>query len=420
MINLIDFAIVFPYNHKNLKALILGEYMKKEHLYGLEFLRYGLGLYIVLYHTLNQYDISYFSHRIVGMGFIATSTFFIISGFILSYVYLNGNGTDVVELKGKKSEFWKKRFANLYPIHIFSLLLFIVIFIVLNHLNIMPRDDKLFFTWVAYDLNNYSNDIGHFMSNGEIILSFIMNFFMLQSWNPYYLTYNSPAWSISTLFFMYLLFPYVAPKISMLKKPFTFFAINNLIYLSLPIIFVLLSLYDKPYTGILNRNPIARLPEFLAGIVLCNIYFQLKKKNFIFKPWMIFSSIVFILLTFFLGDRFLEHPELISSKGSAPYYLLHNGLLMIPESLLILLFTTIKIKNERFIFWLKRFGGASLPMFALHIPIYFIFTRIEYAIFGKLYLSYYWVFVIIVTISCIFFQEYVVSTTRKKILSLII
>ena len=102
--------------------------MKKEHLNGLEFLRYGLGLYILFYHTLNHPDVNYIVSRFVGMGFIATSTFFVISGFILSYVYLSGNGTENVVVKGKKSDFWKKRFANLYPIHIFSLILFIVIF----------------------------------------------------------------------------------------------------------------------------------------------------------------------------------------------------------------------------------------------------------------------------------------------------
>lgn len=394
--------------------------MKKEHLNGLEFLRYGLGLYILLYHTLNHPDVNHIISRFVGMGFIATSTFFVISGFILSYVYLSGNGTENVSIKGKKSDFWKKRFANLYPIHIFSLILFIVIFIILRHLNIMPRDDKLFFTWVAFDVNNYSPDIGHFMSNFEIGLAFIMNIFMVQSWNPYYLTFNSPAWSISTLFFMYILFPYIAPRLSEIKKPIRALFLTNIIYISIPIIFILLGLFDKPYTGILNRNPLVRLPEFIAGIILCNIYFNLKNSGFVMKKWFVISSILFIGICFYLSDRFLDNADLITKDGNVPYYLLHTGLILIPECLLVFLFTGIKVNNEKFIYWLKRFGGASLPMFALHIPMFFIFTRVEYALLGKLYLSVYFLFPIIVTITCIYFQEYVVVSTRKLILKFLI
>ena len=62
---------------------------KKEHLYGLDFMRYALGMFIVLYHTFHYDGIPNFISGIVGLGFFGTSSFFILSDlschmFILS------------------------------------------------------------------------------------------------------------------------------------------------------------------------------------------------------------------------------------------------------------------------------------------------------------------------------------------------
>ena len=177
---------------------------KKEHLNGLEVMRYLLGIYIVLYHTFNYEGMSKWLRVPVEMGFIATSSFFILSGFILSYVYLSGNGTSNIILKETKKSFITKRLANLYPIHIFSLLFTLVVVYVVSVIQISPKDTLASIRYVMYDSNNYTpiEKLHHFMSNTEMFLAFLMNATLTQSWNPYYLTFNAPAWSISTLFFM--------------------------------------------------------------------------------------------------------------------------------------------------------------------------------------------------------------------------
>lgn len=393
---------------------------KKEHLNGLELLRYLLGMYIVLYHTFHYQGVPEWCSRLVEMGFAATSSFFILSGFILSYVYLSGNGTEDVKLKEKKRSFLWKRFANLYPIHIFSLIFTLLVVYSMSQLVIDPKDASASIRYVMYDSNNYTpvEKLHHYMSNAEMWLAFAMNAFLVHSWNPYYLTFNAPAWSISTLFFMYIIFPFVAPYLSKLKKPVLGLFVMNAIYLALPVLFIVNGLFDMPYTGILNRNPLARLPEFLSGVVLCAVYFSLKKRNIRINTMKVRLFIVIVALVLFcLGNILLHNPDWITRKGNAPYYLLHNGLLLIPECLVILIFASLKINKSRM---LSLLGGASLPLFALHIPVYHIFTRTELYFLGEYKLYLYPLFLVLVTILCVLFQEKLVVPTRKKILKMLL
>lgn len=391
---------------------------KKEHLNGLEVMRYLLGIYIVLYHTFNYEGMSKWLRVPVEMGFIATSSFFILSGFILSYVYLSGNGTSNIILKETKKSFITKRLANLYPIHIFSLLFTLVVVYVVSVIQISPKDTLASIRYVMYDSNNYTpiEKLHHFMSNTEMFLAFLMNATLTQSWNPYYLTFNAPAWSISTLFFMYILFPYIAPYLSKLKRPVLALLITNLVYIALPIIFIINSWFDMPFTGILNRNPIARLPEFISGILLCNLYFYLKDRNIDLNSFKVRAyMIAFMSICFYLSSILLHNPDWITKEGNASYYLLHNGLILIPECVLVLFFTTLKLPKSKILMWL---GGASLPLFALHIPIYLIFSRVELYVSGSNNILFYPLFLLMVTIICILFQEKIVVRTRKKILNL--
>lgn len=393
---------------------------KKEHLNGLEVMRYLLGIYIVLYHTFNYEGMSKWLRVPVEMGFIATSSFFILSGFILSYVYLSGNGTSNIILKETKKSFITKRLANLYPIHIFSLLFTLVVVYVVSVIQISPKDTLASIRYVMYDSNNYTpiEKLHHFMSNTEMFLAFLMNATLTQSWNPYYLTFNAPAWSISTLFFMYILFPYIAPYLSKLKRPVLALLITNLVYVALPIIFIINSWFDMPFTGILNRNPIARLPEFISGILLCNLYFYLKDRNIDLNSFKVRAyMIAFMSICFYLSSILLHNPDWITKEGNASYYLLHNGLILIPECVLVLFFTTLKLPKSKILMWL---GGASLPLFALHIPIYLIFSRVELYVLGSNNILFYPLFLLMVTIICILFQEKIVVRTRKKILNLTI
>jgi len=91
----------------------------KLHFAGLEWLRFSLGVFVMIYHTAPnypQFDRIPWLKDAASMGLYATSTFFVLSGFLLAHVYFNHN-----KMREPARSFWLKRFCNLYPIHIAAL-----------------------------------------------------------------------------------------------------------------------------------------------------------------------------------------------------------------------------------------------------------------------------------------------------------
>ena len=188
----------------------------KERFIGLEWLRFLLGMYVVVYHTLHVYPAEQKFRgldELTSLGFFATSTFFVLSGFLLAHVYVTDG-----QLRESPRSFLTKRFSNLYPIHIFSILLTIGVLLLISQLGIGPDLDQATPRFVVYDTHerlgqSHPELFRHWMSDRELLLNSILQLTMLQAWNPLYLTFNAPLWSLSTLFFFYLCFPALAPRL---------------------------------------------------------------------------------------------------------------------------------------------------------------------------------------------------------------
>lgn len=408
---------------------------KKEHFTQLEWLRFFLGVYIILFHTFHYDNLPNWVNKLTEMGFFSTSTFFVLSGFLLAHVYLKNHTQPNVHMRESPKNFLIKRFSNLYPIHIGSLIITLVVVSLLPIVLVIPGDSTASIRYVMYDVNNHTARelLNHYMTNGEMLVAFVMNALMLQAWNPYYLTFNAPAWSISTLFFMYLLFPFIAPKLHRYKKPFIVLVVINIIYL-IPVLYVIsYTNFGMPETGILHRNPIIRIPEFAAGILLCSIYHRRKESG---KKLSIITGIllgIFVATSLVAASYFLKIAPQISINGNVPYYLLHDGAMLMSQVALIFICINIPLNvSEK---WQKiavRFGGSSLPMFALHIPLYMVFSRVQRVLSGEPSLClenfracmeasgdkdvwFYPIFLIFAIVFCILFQEHFVVKLRKII-----
>src|SRR5690606_979767 len=144
---------------------------------------------------------------------------------------------------------------------------------IIAKLGIPPDDAKASLRYVVYDTNEdlageAREALEHFMNDRELALNFVLQLLMLQAWNPLYLTFNPPLWSISTLFFFYLTFPWLAPRLMRLRHKGLWLVAIGVLYLLPPLWAIQQDAYGIPYTGLLHRMPLLRLPEFIAGILL--------------------------------------------------------------------------------------------------------------------------------------------------------
>lgn len=341
---------------------MLLSYSRKE-LSGLSSLRIVLALYLMMFHTVPYYKgLPAELYEIVSSGYMATSMFFLLSGFILSHVYLSGDG-----LRVSPGHFLRTRFFTLYPIHLIGLALSGAIALVQWKLTGS-------FYAVADVPQAFSDGRGDSLhvklEGGQMLLSFFSHVFLLHAWNPHYLSFNVPSWSISALIFFYTIFVWIGPKLVNVRRPLCVLLALNVLYLLPPVWLISQEQFTATATGFLHTNPLARLPEFLAGVVL---YRFMRKINHVHL-----SPVQFCLCLVGMGCLLFAVDDGFRALGPAGYYLAHNGGLLLFQCVLLVLFAGVREFRTP---WLKegvqRIGNASLSMFILHLPLFFLLTRLE-------------------------------------------
>jgi peptidoglycan/LPS O-acetylase OafA/YrhL len=181
-------------------------------------------------------------------GYLGVPFFFMLSGYILTHSYAS---TPERAASLNRKQFWWKRFARIYPLYLFSLLIDI-----------------------PHAVIHSSGRHGAVGAAIRLVPTFGASVLMLQSWSPYLLgEWNRPSWSLSAEAFFYLLFPalslYLAwPKQSAWKSA----VLKNSGLLVLGCLVMGLSDYGtgrypqaKSY---LERNPALLVTLFVMGIVL--------------------------------------------------------------------------------------------------------------------------------------------------------
>lgn len=392
----------------------------KKMLPGLDVLRFLLACYLVLYHTLYYYpqaDKSALA-QVFKFGGCATSTFFILSGFILSHVYIGTRRDEIINISSSK--FFINRFTNLYPIHIITLLLSIALMAVTSH----PYD-------VALSTLDSAPEVMHTMSRAEVGVNVAMQVLLLQAWNPFYLGFNIPAWSLSTLLFFYLFFPVVAPRLISLPRKWTMLAALWAACLLPPLIVVANGWYGVLAIGTLHRNPLLRLPEFLAGIVAYGLFAQHATQivQFVARRRRI---VIFTLAAFFIAAAFV-----FAHASPALEVLLHNGAILPAQiALIVVCASVMQGASPRVANWARRLGNAALSIFALQIPLFLLFRKVQEALgipypllscFHRFHecasaasqvpahFSAYPVYLALILIASILFQEKIIAPLRQPL-----
>ena len=153
-------------------------------------LRFMAALWVVLYTFWPNLDVS-FMPNLAAKGYLGVELFFILSGFILSHVYLNAFAEKRFSYRG----FLWARIARVYPLHVFTLL------------GVMA----LGLAAVAVGMNIDASVLSWKSLPAHLLMLHAWGFASEAGW-------NHPSWSISAEWFAYLAFPLFALAAWPLRK----------------------------------------------------------------------------------------------------------------------------------------------------------------------------------------------------------
>ena len=224
-----------------------GGRQKSQSLDALTGLRFLAAFVVLICHTVNaswrgQFQLAHYSANAVAF-------FFVLSGFILTYVYFDRL------TKQNVLTFYRARWARIWPLHVACLVL-------------------AFGAW--YWTANPAR-------LSTVLLRFTSSLTLTQSWVPirgWANWFNGPSWSVSTELGFYVVFPFL---LWMGRKRFWPVLLIVTIVSALAVCFV--QFYVLPNTNVvmtrylLYINPISRVFDFTIGMMFGKIFLSISKSN---------------------------------------------------------------------------------------------------------------------------------------------
>jgi peptidoglycan/LPS O-acetylase OafA/YrhL len=205
---------------------------------------------------------------------MSTSLFFLLSGFILAYLYWGKDG----QLCTPKRRFWLLRLARIYPIHL--VVLAIVLFLKI------PWFLAAGATW------------------SDIVPVALANLFLVHAWIPPWIPHvNWPTWTISALIFLYLIMPWLMQVLGKLSRRQLIIAL-----IAMPFVSVLPTLvYTVAMATGVPWN--MSIPYFTAGMLMTRIFslcrFKPTRHN---QSWFAWGDLAFIVIIILAYTPGIEQP----------------------------------------------------------------------------------------------------------------
>jgi len=188
---------------------LVKEFQQEKILY-LESLRGIAALVVVVFHFNVS---SIFNNQFTQNGWLFVDFFFVLSGFVVAMNY-----QEKIKTSNQLFNFQARRFLRLYPLHL--LMLFAFLGVELAKYFVQVKFDMVA-TNQAFSINN--------------LTSFLENIFLLQNLLNETLTWNLPSWSISSEFYVYLVFGFLTlvfhNKKSILLVLFFFLSLGSFLFL---------------------------------------------------------------------------------------------------------------------------------------------------------------------------------------------
>jgi len=296
--------------------------------------RFFLALGVVLFHFQLYWTLPPESAGLLNRARLGVDVFFILSGFILTHVYLQGDKAP------DYGRFLAARFARIYPAHLFILLAMLGLVLVAPVFGIGLEPGRF----------NPADFVGTLL--------------LVQAWFPRetLALWNGPAWSLSAEWFAYLAFPaYAALALRLRARPWVLIALATASFIALD------AFYRVQFGRVLPRAEdslgILRIvPEFLYGV---GLYYLGQR----WMPSRRLSAISALVATgALLGLMQLGVDDRIIVAASGPF-ILSLALLAKAGVHTVLSHPTILFAGE-----------ASFALYLVHIPILMVWRNAVQAV----------------------------------------
>lgn len=222
----------------------------------------------------------------ISNGWMSTSLFFLLSGFILGYLYWGKDG----QLSSSKRRFWLLRLVRIYPVHL--VVLTIVLFLKVP--------------WFLGAGANWS----------DIIPVALANLFLVHAWIPPWIPHvNWPTWTISALIFLYLIMPWLMQILGKLSRRQLIIALIAMPFISvLPtVLYAIIMAAGVPWSmsidSFISNTPLFWVPYFTAGMLMTRIFslsrFVPVQRN---HAWFAWGDLAFIVIIVMACTSGIEQP----------------------------------------------------------------------------------------------------------------
>lgn len=275
----------------------------------------------------------------IWAGWLWVDFFFVLSGFIISYVY--GDAFKDTLTSGDYWKYIKARFARVYPLHFVTLVWCLICAIIMLH---------------------FAEGVAPFFHDMLSPTAAIPSLVFLQSLGLYISApLNTPSWSLSTEWWVYMIFPLLVPLFSRLKTGglvMMLFCIGGL--------FAFIKYYlgpvglpfpgGSPSLNIITDFGVFRcLAGFLLGMLLFRVYEESIAIDFFKKSWVFVFFFLAVMVTMHFG---VEDILVIA---------------LFPFVILAAAYNDTMIKKALDTPVLQRLGDWSFSIYMVHVPIMYIF-----------------------------------------------
>jgi peptidoglycan/LPS O-acetylase OafA/YrhL len=261
----------------------------------------------------NLDDFPRWLNNLIAHGYLSTSFFFLLSGFILAFLYWKPDGT----LSTTRGRFWWQRFTRIYPVHLIALVITVLLF--------LPR------YWMDPDAPSIALSVASGLATATLTQAWFAPLVPVWSW---------PTWALSAVVFLYAIMPWLMGRLARLTRGQALGLLVAMPAISLLPTLVFLCVFPDGGKGsqnwqiFLGSLPLFWVPHFVAGMLMTRVFhinrfetgWQAKS-----RPWISPGDVALIgVVALSLMDPNIEGPHHLVWR-----HILRHGALM-PLYMLIL------------------------------------------------------------------------------------